>query len=287
MIEIEATIVEIRTSESEPGQPHRNLLESKKHRSLSRKHQILNFLIAATVVCVLYLPSCKTSKDVVSAKKFDADSVLAEFSKSAVPFDWLSARARVNYESASESKSFTAHIRMRRDSVIWLSITTIMGVEAARLVIRDDTVFLLDKLNKKYQAESLSLLEHYFPFPFDISLIQKIVAGEAMLPVSEQTKLKREKDGYMLVSENKRYSHSLTLNGRDLTISTEHLVDRQKDRRLSLVFADYKNDAGRLFSYARNLAFPGDEKIALQIKFSKVKWDEPQSFPFHVGEKYE
>ncbi len=199
----------------------------------------------------------------------------------------MHAKARVGYEDKSLSKSFTASIRMRRDSVIWISVTTMMGVEAARLLIRDDTVFLLDKLNKKYQTEPLSYLENYFPFRFDIRLLQKILIGNALMVEADDSAIKKNKQGFTISSENNLYRYAINLNEQDLSISTEHLIDKQKDRKIALVFDDYKNEAGRLFSYARNISFSGDEKISLTLKFSKVKWDEPQVFPFHVGEKYE
>lgn len=257
--------------------------------TLSFKIQKSNWQPLLFLALSFFVFSCKSSKQTTKSPsgKFNADSILVELEESAMQFEWLYAKARVNYEDKSQSKSFTASIRMRRDSVIWISITTIMGVEAARLLIHGDTVFLLDKLSKKYQAESLSYLENYFPFPFDIHLLQKILVGNALLFEPDEAIIKKDKHGFSISSENNLYRHTIHLNDADLAISTEHLIDRQNDRRLSLVFDDYKNDAGRLFSHTRNISFSGDEKISLMVKFTKLKWDEPQTFPFHVGEKYE
>lgn len=256
--------------------------------TLDFKHQTLN-LSVLFLALVFFLFACKSSKETSKtlSKKFDADSVIVGLERGAIQFEWMYAKARVGYEDKSQSKSFTASIRMRRDSVIWISVTTVMGVEAARLLIRDDTVFLLDKLNKKYQTEPLAYLENYFPFRFDIHLLQKILIGNALMVDSGNASIKKDKNGFSVYSENGIYRYAINLNDADLSISTEHLIDRQNDRKLSLVFDDYKNEEGRLFSYARNISFSGDEKISLVLKFSKVKWDEPQEFPFHVGEKYE
>jgi len=252
------------------------------------KLSTLNFLFFLLLSFSSLFLSCKTSKETAKLpdKKFDADSILAELEKNSISFDWFSAKTRVNYEDKSVSKSFNASIRMRKDSVIWISVTTIMGVEAARLLIRDDSVFVMDKLNKKYQAEHLSFLEQYFPFPLEVGLIQKILVGDAMPAASDKSNIRKEKNSYVLFSENKYYRHTINFNADDLTISTEHLVDRQNDRSLSLTFDDYKTDDRGVFSYARKINFSGNEKVRLVLKFSKIKWNEPQSFPFHVGEKY-
>ncbi len=240
-------------------------------------------------VAAFFLSSCKSSKEITGSKnkKISADSVLVALENSRIQYEWFSAKARVNYEDKSTSKSFTASIRMRKDSVIWISVTTMLGVEAARLLIRNDSVFLLDRLNKIYRHEPLSLLEQYFSFPLKIDLLQKILVGNALFIAPEQAKIKQEKNKYTFASETEQYKYTLSFDSDNLTISTEHLTDIQSDRSISLVFDDYQSENDRLFSYARTITVKVDEPIELSLKFSKVKWNEPLTFPFQVSEKYE
>ncbi|HXH18027.1 MAG TPA: DUF4292 domain-containing protein [Chitinophagales bacterium] len=256
--------------------------------STSTFHPLTASLLAAAL-SALILFSCKPSRHAtaIPPERFNADSLLTEVAKSSRQFNWFAAKARVNYEDKSISKSFNTAIRMRKDSIIWISVTTIMGVEAARLLIHDDSVHFIDRMNKKYESKPLSFLEQYIPFPFEIGLIQKILVGDAMPVASDKIHIKKEKEGCVLFSENNHYRHTIKLKSDNLTISTEHLVDRQNDRSVSLIFDDYHNDDRGLFSYRRTISFSGDEKISLTLKFSKIKWDEPQTFPFHAGEKYD
>ena len=251
-------------------------------------------MTSSRLACLLLLLSlafsaCKSSREVSSVRgnRFSPDSLMVELGKNSRQYEWFSAKARVNYEDKSVSKSFTAYIRMRKDSVLWISITTILGVEAARLLIKRDSVSFIDRLNKKFSHEPLSFLEQYAPFPFDIALLQKILTGDAMLLPSEQVKVKQEKNQYVLFSQNNQFKHTLNLDTANLTISTEHLSDIQDDRSVSLVFDDYKSTGDGLFSYVRNISFQGDAPIKLSLKFSKVEWDVPLTFPFRVGENYE
>ncbi len=236
-----------------------------------------------------FLFSCKTSKETArgAGKSISADSLFVHLENDNKAYDWFSAKARVHYEDGNFSKSFNAAIRMRKDSVIWMSLTTMLGIEAARLLIKGDSVFLLDRLNKKYQSGTLSYLEYYVPFKLNIAMMQKILVGEAMFLPTEKSRLKFEKNNYQLISEDKNKRHTLTINGHNLAISTEHLIDRQNDRSISLIFADYQYEENRLFSFGREITVKGSDAIALSMKFSKVKWNEPQTFPFHVSDKYE
>jgi len=240
-------------------------------------------------ITLVFLSSCKSSKEVSGTrnKKLSADSVLVALENSRIQYEWFSAKARVNYEDNSTSKSFTASIRMRKDSVIWISVTTMLGVEAARLLIRNDSVFFLDRLNKMYNHEPLPFLEQYFSFPFDITLLQKILVGDALFIAPEQAKIKQDKNKCTFASENEQYKYMLNFDSDNLTISTEHLTDIQSDRSISLIFDDYQSENDKLFSYARTITVKADEPIELSLKFSKVKWNEPLTFPFQVNEKYE
>ena len=47
-----------------------------------------------------------------------------------------------------------AHFRMYKDSVIWISVTAIFGIEGLRAIITQDSVKILDKQNKCYYTGS-------------------------------------------------------------------------------------------------------------------------------------
>lgn len=246
-------------------------------------------VFAAIFFSLLFLSSCKSSKEISSVrnKKIPPDSLLVALETSALQYEWFSAKARVNYEDDSDSKSFTAAIRMRKDSVIWISVTSMLGVEVARMLIRNDSVFLLDRLNKIYRHEPLSLLEQYFSFPLKIDLLQKMLVGNALFIAPEQAKIRQEKNKCTFASENGQYKYTLSFDRETLLISTEQLTDIPSGRTISLVFDSYQSENERLFSYARIINVKADEAIRLSLKFSKVKWNEPLTFPFQVSEKYE
>jgi len=45
-------------------------------------------------------------------------------------------------------------IRMRRDSIIWFSISASIGIQIAKGIIREDSVFFLDLYNRQYYPQS-------------------------------------------------------------------------------------------------------------------------------------
>ena len=114
----------------------------------------MNRALAILLISVIMLASCRTAKHAtetitVKPEKIAPQTLLDSVSRHHVDFEWLSFKARVDYTGDKRSENFTANIRMRKDSVIWASITSLMGIEVARLLITKDSVEVLDRLKKE------------------------------------------------------------------------------------------------------------------------------------------
>lgn len=76
-------------------------------------------------------------------------------------------------------------IRMRKDSIVWFSISASIGIQIAKGVIRKDSMFFLDLYNRHYYAQSTSDLLQDLPIAiphtdtgtFAMSFIQGIFIG--------------------------------------------------------------------------------------------------------------
>lgn len=240
-------------------------------------------------ILLLIVSSCKAPKEFTAAKpsKISKEYILGQLEKNKLQYEWLAAKARVSYSDKNRSKNFTANIRIRRDSVIWASITTMMGVEAAKLLITKDSAYIVDRFAKKYYARSIDFIETYIPFNFDIGLLQDLLLGNPLIMHDSKLKLKSDSKEYILQAESKKLKNLIRILPDSYLISTEHLTDKQANRKLSLIFDSYKSVDVVLFSFERKISFTDQDKIDIGLKFSRLKWDEPQSFPFNVNKKYE
>src|SRR4026207_176312 len=95
-----------------------------------------------------------------------------------ITYTTLSAKIEVDYQDADGKKyNVTAHLRMYKDSVIWISITAILGIEGLRAYITSDSVRLLDKQNKVYTSRSISYLQETTALPLDLASLQDLIVG--------------------------------------------------------------------------------------------------------------
>lgn len=107
-------------------------------------------------------------------------------------FEWLTANMDIQAEGNGMSfDDLSGQMRMRKDSLVWLSITATMGIEAVRAKVSTDSVWIVNRLEKTYLAEPLDTLSAQLRMPLSLPLIQTLLLdnNEGIPPVENQTVL--------------------------------------------------------------------------------------------------
>ena len=75
-------------------------------------------------------------------------------------FEWLTANMAIQAEVNGQSfNDLSGQLRMRKDSLVWVSVTATMGVEVLRAKISNDSIWILNRLEKTYLAEHVDSLD--------------------------------------------------------------------------------------------------------------------------------
>lgn len=107
-------------------------------------------------------------------------------------FEWLTANMDIQAEgNGMNFDDLSGQMRMRKDSLVWLSVTASMGIEVARAKVSTDSVWIVNRLEKTYLAEPLDTLSAQLGMPLSLSLIQTLLLdnNEGIPPVENQTVL--------------------------------------------------------------------------------------------------
>ncbi len=105
-------------------------------------------------------------------------------------FEWLTANMDIQAEgNGMNFDDLSGQMRMRKDSLVWLSVTASMGIEVARAKVSTDSVWMVNRLEKTYLAEPLDTLSAQLGMPLSLSLIQTLLLdnNEGIPPVENQT----------------------------------------------------------------------------------------------------
>ena len=107
-------------------------------------------------------------------------------------FEWLTANVDIQAEgNGMVSDDLSGQLRMRKDSLIWMSITATMGVEVLRAKVSNDSVWVINRMEKMYLAEPLDTVSAQLGIPLSLPLIQTLLLdnNEGIPPVENQTVL--------------------------------------------------------------------------------------------------
>jgi len=151
--------------------------------------------------------------------------------KNTLVYDWLSLRAKVTAQIGEEKQDFKATIRLRKDSIIAISISPALGVEIVKLVITPDSVKYISKIpgDKHYYLGDFKGINEQVNGDFNFKMIQSLLTGEPIALNKRDDKLKSEVDGlnYLLIQ---KYSRKL----KRITGMDEKEMDVDQDT----IFAD-------------------------------------------------
>ena len=104
-------------------------------------------------------------------------------------FEWMTANLDIQAEGNGMSfDNLSGQLRMRNDSIVWLSVTATMGVEVLRAKVSNDSVWVLNRMEKTYLAEPLDSLCAKVGMPLSLPLVQTMLLdnNEGVPPVENQ-----------------------------------------------------------------------------------------------------
>lgn len=222
--------------------------------------------------------------------------------------NWLALKMSASFEAGGESNSFSASVRLRKDSVLWVSISA-LGIEAARILVTKDSVKLLDRLNSKYMLASFDYLNSTFQLALDFEMLEDMICGNYfsyldasklrssyideslfILSTLRRRKLKREMEDK---EPNKRIIQDVWLDPSSYRIVRFSVDDNKLQKKLIAAYENYQDitsetdTAIQTFPHKVSLKIESDKPAKLEYEVTKVTLDKEQEFPFSIPDKYE
>lgn len=217
------------------------------------KNRISNNTNQTTVVETVAATTDSSAKD---------SSVIAEVLEpikvNEVSFEYLTAKSKFSFDGKKQNFDNTnINIRMKKDSLIWISVTGI-GFEVARGLITPDSIVLMDKFHKQYYVFSYEALSRKYDFELNFPLLQSIIVGNLPYPQQPTDRFTKENDVYVLSQTAGRIGISNQIATDNFKLLNLNAVEKDKDNTFSLQYSDFRN--------VGDILFPFISQVVLQIK---------------------
>jgi len=248
---------------------------------------------------VITTPSVKkdtTHVAVAPVRDAHADSLMVihqtldKLNHNHIDFNTFNAKVKVHYEG-SDGKDYevNAFLRIRKDSMIWVSVNAALGIEAFRLLITPDSVRILDKLKKIVRLRSVSFLQDEVHLPVDFYTLQDLLLGNPIFLDTARIAFYKDepKGGVSLYSSGTVFRNFLTLFA-DGTPQHSKLDDTDplRSRTGDMTYGEYDYSSAVPFSTYRKVSVAEKSKTDIELNYKQYKFNEPLSFPFTIPKNY-
>ncbi|MEO8960928.1 MAG: DUF4292 domain-containing protein [Ginsengibacter sp.] len=219
-----------------------------------------------------------------------AHVILNTLNKNRIDFTTFSAKAKVQYEDKNgKQPDFNAFIRIQKDSLIWVSISsTFLGIEAFRIKITPDTLIVLNKLDKTIEYHPFSHIEKVAHIPLNFSLLQNILIGNPIYVGDSIVSFRQTETHVMIGTTGQFFKNLLTLSNDNYQLERIKLDDihLNQNRTAGLFYDNYEKNSSLNFSTNRSISVSEKTKVDIKIQFKQFEFNKDLSFPFNIPRNY-
>ncbi|MEQ8703067.1 MAG: DUF4292 domain-containing protein [Phaeodactylibacter sp.] len=222
-------------------------------------------------------------------KGMTASGLLKRMEKQRLSPDWFESRLRIDYADEDMSVSASATLRMKKDSLLWLSVKK-LGFEIARVQVTPDSVYVMDRFNKEYTIEGLAYLAESYGLPAgSLSELQDFILGNPIFFGGSELGIEPLGPTYRLKGGSNDMTAEYLVGTEDFLLKKVAFKDLRNNQEMSALLEGYEDLEGQQkFSYIRNLMleskYSGQANVTLQ--FSNIELNAPKPIRFDIPPRY-
>lgn len=267
---------------------HKPLVQLTQHRWAS--FPLVTLLCIASAFLVI---SCKSKKALVKANEPEKAAhvavpfVVEEINKNQLLFQTFSGKAKSSVAINKDNYDATLNIRIKNGKAIWISITTVLGIEAARVLITPERFKVMNRLNGTFVDRPFDFVYRFASEEISYDNLQSLLVGNMLDQALQYPEAAKQNSvGYVLNGIVNNLSFTIQTNEAFKTINNELSVN-DGERTVTTTYTDFetlnkKPIARSIYLQANSVAL----KLALQLKYNRIALDEAVEMPFTIPSKY-
>ena len=266
------------------------------------------------ICCLLVLLSCKTTSKF--SVKFEVPNlkadgpVLKNVYEANLNYDWLRYKASTSIENDGEERSFKTNVKIRKDSLMWMSITK-GPIQAFKILMDADSIRMINEIDENYILGSFDEVSDKFGVDMNYQFVENMLIGNSVdYKELKKMKVSIEDDMYVLsnLNRNKLNKHQKNKSLKNDSIWLRYWVNpgsyKIEKARFDILTDDsltsgmevkYDNfvivntDSSSLMPSKITFSIDkeGDVNFMIIFELSRIKSGEPFRLPFEIPKGYQ
>lgn len=209
-----------------------------------------------------------------------------------IDFGYLHGKARLVFKDEKKEREVKAAIRIRKDSVIWMTFSVI-GVQGGKALINKDSITIVSTVDKEYYVFGYEELSKRFNFKIDYSVIEAAMLGNLIKNNSTENEIGQEGERDKMVQKEGSVTIKSLINPIMRKIEYVELVESTTNNILKIEYTNFQPLGDKNFAYngVVNVFYKTAAGIinnTITIEYNKAEvGDKELKFPFKIPQRYD
>ncbi len=246
-----------------------------------------NSVLFLLLILAITITSCKKELAGVDTKKGKKLELVP------LSFEYLNTKSKIRFQNDDKNISVTATIRIKKDSIIWLSLSPALGIEAIRGVITQDSIKILNRLERQYLAHDFKSLSKKFNFDINYDLVQAMLLGEMPIPYSLNDQVEKKDGNFIIHQQQGNLVIDNFIASNKMKAERVQLSENASENTLTLLYDNFQSLSSLLIPYSNQIIL--NYKEGSQMRITRIDIDHGKAeiadsslkFPFNIPQKYD
>ncbi len=209
-----------------------------------------------------------------------------------IDFEYLHGKARLNFRDNTKEREVKANIRIRKDSVIWMTFSVI-GVQGGKALINKDSITIVSSVNREYYVFDYPELSRRFNFKINFEVIQAAMLGNLLMPKAIDDEIAQEEKFNRLNQKQESVNIRNLINKESKKVELVELSEANTGNTLKIDYSDFRPVENKLFPFKGVIDLlykttAGVVNNTIVFEYYKVEvGDKELRFPFKIPHRYD
>lgn len=209
-----------------------------------------------------------------------------------IDFEYFHGKARMVFNDNKKEREVKAHIRIRKDSVIWMTFTVI-GVQGGRALINKDSITIVSTVDKEYYVFDYASLSKRFNFEINYQTIQSAFLGNLIAPRQPSDQITPGTDFNQLGQQRGTVGLTNFINPTTKKLEKVEMKEQTTSNSVTVNYSNFQpvGDKTYPFNGMINIIYKtsgGVLNTTISLEYSKAEvGDKELKFPFNIPRKYD
>ncbi len=208
-----------------------------------------------------------------------------------IDFEYLHGKARMILRDSKKEREVKANIRVRKDSVIWMTFSVI-GLQGGKALINEDSITIVSNVDKEYYVFDYAELSKRYNFEINFNVIQSAMLGNLLVPRSDQDEIVQESSFFTLKQNRGTIDVVNFINSASKKIEKVDMKESNTSNSLILNYSNFQPLNDKLFPYNGTInlfykTLSGILNTTIIFEYNKAEVGGKElKFPFNIPRRY-